>query len=171
MSITCLSIFKDKRNEDIPHYLTNDEFSTTTIDINDICDVIKSDITYNRYKKNCKILQIFHSKMYKEIDDMLHSNQKQIKQKQELDKIYDEDSVFTYILSILQHNHIFLCKLVSENMDKIKERLENDKKLYDKNNIKFYEKYYDYSMITNILWNYRFTYARKIFENKLQIYF
>ncbi len=47
MSLTCFEVAKaTARNEPISQYLVNDDFSLSTIDINDICDVIKADIIY-----------------------------------------------------------------------------------------------------------------------------
>jgi hypothetical protein len=163
MSLTCFEVAKaTARNEPISQYLVNDEFSSSTIDINDICDVIKADIIYNRHKKKCKILQIFRDKIRREVEESL---QNQYGNTPLYDTDYDNEEEFMHIISILQYNHTFICKLVAENMDEIKRRLQTDKKLYDENNIKYYERYYDYSFITNTLWNYRFTYARYIFES------
>jgi hypothetical protein len=150
MSLTCFEVAKaTARNEPISQYLVNDEFFKSTIDINDICDVIKADIIYNRYKKQYKV-QIFRDKIKREVEEAL----------QHITEVYDnEDEELLHIVSILQYGHSYICKLVAENMDEIKRRLQTDKKLYDEKNIKYYERYYDYSFITNTLWNYRFTYA------------
>ena len=90
-SITCFDI---ARKAQIPQYLVNEEFSTSTLNINDICDAIKADIILKKYKKDVKNEFAFHNKMNREIEKMLAKNNYKY--------TGDEDEEVVYLLNILK---------------------------------------------------------------------
>ena len=146
-SITCFDI---ARKAQISQYLVNEEFSTSTLNINDICDVIKADIILKKYKKNVQSEFAFHNKINREIEKMLEKNNYKY--------TGEEDEEVLYLLNILHYNHVFVCKLVGENMDEIKRILNSDS---SSENGRLYEKYYDYCYIINLMWGVRYEYAQK----------
>jgi hypothetical protein len=152
-SITCFDI---ARKAQIPQYLVNEEFSTSTLNINDICDAIKADIILKKYKKDVKNEFAFHNKMNREIEKNMEKNNYKYNGNE------DEDVV--YLLNILHYNHVFVCKLVGENMNEIKSILNSDS---DKENGRLYEKYYDYCYIINLIWGVRYEYAQKNLKTQI----
>jgi hypothetical protein len=149
--MTCFEVARTKK-EQIPQFLVNDEFSTSTLNVNDICDTIKAEIILKKYSK--KVYFPFNEKIYRETEKTLKNHKFN---SQEI-----EDDEFVYFMTVLQYHHSFVCKLVGENMDEIKSILKEN---ISAENSNLYEKYYDYSYIVNSIWRYRCDYAKKIFKN------
>ena len=168
--LTCFAIASaNSKNIQISQYLVNEEFSTSKININDICDAIKTHIIYKKYNKNIQNEFDFHKKITREIEEILENNNNNYeeyadddadddKDKYYEDKYYDEE--FVYLLNRLKYNHTFICKLVGENLDEINQTLDRD----IKNKTLF--KKYDYCYITNLIWVIKYETAKKILNTR-----
>ena len=148
--MTCFEVARTKK-EKIPQILLNDEFSTSTLNINDICDVIKADIVLNKYNKKVYKNFPFNEKIYREIEKTLKTHKFNMQD--------NDEEEFVYLMTVIQYHHSFVCKLVAENMDEIKRILQQD---ISSENSHLYEKYYDYSYIVNLIWGYRYEHAKYI---------
>ena len=79
----------------------------------------------------------------------------------------DVNKGFNSLLTVLRYQHSYVCKLVIDNLQKIKKEIEKEKNLRDEY-ISF-DKYYDYSYVVNLMWNYRYIYAVKMFRDRMKI--
>lgn len=138
-------------------YLVNEEFSSSTLNINDICDAIKTHIIFKKYNRNVQNEFEFHKKITREIEEMLENNNYNYEE-------YEEDEEFVYLLTRLKYNHSFICKLVGENLDEINRILDSDIK-----NKSLFKKY-DYCYITNLIWVIKYETAKKILKNTSKIW-
>lgn len=156
--MTCFEIASaNANNREISQYLVNEEFSSSTLNINDICDAIKTHIIFKKYNRNVQNEFEFHKKITREIEEMLENNNYNYEE-------YEEDEEFVYLLTRLKYNHSFICKLVGENLDEINRILDSDIK-----NKSLFKKY-DYCYITNLIWVIKYETAKKILKNTSKIW-
>jgi hypothetical protein len=91
----------------------------------------------------------------------------------------DVNKEFNSLLTVLRYQHSYVCKLVMNNLHKIKREIEKeierendiDSTSFDSTSFDstFYERYYEYSYIVNLMWSYRYTYAMKMFRDRMEI--
>ena len=157
---TCLSIARGDLKEKEFSYLDTPTQLVTSVDLNDICHVLKSDITTRKYNKRLNMYSL-REKMEKEIEKGIPT--------QYYDETIDLDvnKDFNSLLTVLRYQHSYVCKLVMENLQKIKTEIEKEMNLKDEY-ISF-DKFYDYSYIVNLIWNYRYIYAVKMFRDRVRI--
>jgi len=156
---TCLSIARGDIKKEIT-YLETPAQRVTSVDLNDVYHVLKSDITARKFNKRLNTYYL-REKMEKEIEKGMPMR-------------YDDETTdlavnieFNSLLTVLRYQHSYVCKLVIENLQKIKTEIEKEKNLRDEY-ISF-DKYYDYSYVVNLMWNYRYTYAVKMFRDRMRI--
>jgi hypothetical protein len=183
--LTCFSIAKGDTEKYIPNYFDIPTESVTSVDLNDIYNVIKSDIKIRKYKKKL-IMYTLREKMEREIEkgmpDILHYLS-------DTDTDIDVNKEFNSLLTVLRYQHSYVCKLVMNNLHKIKREIEKeierendidstsfdstsfDSTSFDSTSFDstFYERYYEYSYIVNLMWSYRYTYAMKMFRDRMEI--
>jgi hypothetical protein len=81
----------------------------------------------------------------------------------------DVNKEFNSLLTTLRYQHSYVCKLVMNNLDKIKKEIEKERERENDVVPTSFEKYYDYSYIVNLLWSYRYVYAVKMFRDRMEI--
>lgn len=160
---TCFSIAKGEPEKIIQNYFDRPIETVTSIDLNDVCQVIKSDITTRKYKKRL-IMYTLREKMEREIEkgmpNILHYF---------AETELDVNKEFNSLLTTLRYQHSYVCKLVMNNLDKIKKEIEKERERENDVDPTSFEKYYDYSYIVNLLWSYRYVYAVKMFRDRMEI--
>lgn len=136
------------------------ETPATSVDLNDVCHVLKSDLAARKHNKRLNTHSL-REKMEKEIEKGMPMR-------------FDDETTdldvnkdFNYLLTSLRYQHSYMCKLVMDNLQKIKTEMEKEKNLRDEY-ISF-DKYYDYSYVVNLMWNYRYVYAVKMFRDRMKI--
>jgi hypothetical protein len=155
---TCLSIARgDLKKEKEFTYL---EHLATSVDLNDVCHVLKSDLAARKHNKRLNTYSL-REKMEKEIEKGMPMR-------------FDDETTdldvnkdFNSLLTSLRYQHSYVCKLVMNNLQKIRTEIEKEKNLRDEY-ISF-DKYYDYSYVVNLMWNYRYVYAVKMFRDRMKI--
>jgi hypothetical protein len=159
---TCFSIAKGETDKYIPNYFDVPIESATSVDLDDICHVIKSDINTKKYKKRLNMYTL-REKMEREIEKGMPSTLYEFDYWTASDRNIDVNKEFNSLLTVLHYQHSYVCKLVMNNLHKIKREIEKERELND------YKISYDYSYIVNLMWNHRYSYAVKLFRSRIGI--
>ena len=175
---TCFSIARGDKEKIIPNYFDIPTEAATSLDLQDVFQVLKKDmiIRYNKTaymyddieKTECESIRVFREKIKREIEKGLPSVLYYSASSKYTD--IDTDNEFNYLLSVLQIQHSYVCKLVMDNLYKIKKQVEKyDTATTNANANACNVSRYDYSYIVNLLWSYRYIYAVKIFRERMAI--
>jgi hypothetical protein len=100
---TCFSIAKGEQEKYIQNYFDTPIETVTSIDLNDVCQVIKSDITRRKYKKRL-IMYTLREKMEREIEEGMPNILHYFAETE-----LDVNKEFNSLLTTLRYQHSYVC--------------------------------------------------------------